>query len=125
MNAVEGLLHRAIGGHGAVVGVVGPPGIGKSRLARELSALAASRGVDVFMTFCESHTSHIPFHAVARLLRAATGVEGHDAQAARDQLRERVSDADPEDLLLFDDLLGLLILMRCCPKSIRMRVDGG
>ena len=34
MNAVEGLLDRAIDGHGAVVGVVGLPGIGKSRLAR-------------------------------------------------------------------------------------------
>ena len=126
MNAVEGLLHRAIEGHGAVVGVVGPPGIGKSRLARELSALAASRGVDVFMTFCESHTSHIPFHAVARLLRAATGVEGHDAQAARDQLRERVSDADPEDLLLFDDLLGIAdpdaVLPRIDPDARRRRV---
>ncbi len=107
MNAVEGLLDRAVDGHGAVVGVVGPPGIGKSRVARELSAMARQRGVDVFMTFCESHTSHIPFHAVARLLRAATGVEGHDAQTARDQLRERVSDADPEDLLLFEDLLGI------------------
>src|ERR1700752_993683 len=35
MSAVEGLLDRAIDGHGAVVGVMGPPGIGKSRLVRE------------------------------------------------------------------------------------------
>ena len=28
MSAVEGLLDRAIEGHGAVVGVVGPPGMG-------------------------------------------------------------------------------------------------
>jgi class 3 adenylate cyclase len=56
LSAVEGLLDRAINGHGAVVGVLGPPGIGKSRLARELSAMAASRGVDLFTTFCESHT---------------------------------------------------------------------
>ena len=48
MSAVEGLLHRAIDGHGAVVGVVGPPGIGKSRLVREVSAMAATRGVEVF-----------------------------------------------------------------------------
>ena len=68
MSAVEGLLDRAIDGHGAVVGVVGPPGIGKSRLVRELSAMASARGVEVFTTFCESHTSQIPFHAVARLL---------------------------------------------------------
>ena len=34
----------------------------------------------------------------ARLLRAATGVEGLDGQAARDRVRDRVPDADPEDL---------------------------
>ena len=71
MAAVEGVLDRAIDGHGAVVGVVGPPGIGKSRLVRELSAIASARGVEVFTTSCESHTSQIPFHAVARLLRVA------------------------------------------------------
>ena len=71
MAAVEGLLHRAVDGHGAVVGVVGPPGIGKSRLVREVAAMAGRRGVEVFTAFCESHTSQVPFHAVARLLRAA------------------------------------------------------
>src|SRR5246127_5788270 len=40
MAAVEALLDRAIDGHGAVVGVVGSPGIGKSRLVREVRALA-------------------------------------------------------------------------------------
>ena len=107
MSAVEGLLDRAIEGHGAVVGVVGPPGIGKSRLVREVSAMAATRGVEVFTAFCESHTSQVPFHAVARLLRAATGVEGLDEQTARDRVRAGVPDADPEDLVLFDDLLGI------------------
>jgi adenylate cyclase len=107
MNAVEGLLERAIEGHGAVVGVVGPPGIGKSRLVREVTAKAAARGVEVFTAFCESHTTQIPFHAVARLLRAATEVEGLDAHAARAHIRDRNRDADPEDLLLLHDLLGI------------------
>src|ERR1700734_654997 len=107
MSAVEGLLDRALGGHGAVVEVVGEPGIGKSRLVREVAAMAAVRDVEVFTAFCESHTSQVPFHAVARLLRAATGIEGLDGQAARDRVRDRVPDADPEDLLLFDDLLGI------------------
>ena len=61
-----------------VVGVVGSPGIGKSRLVREVSAMADAHDVDVFTAFCESHTSQVPFHAVARLLRAATGVESLD-----------------------------------------------
>ena len=107
MSAVEGLLDRAVDGHGAVVGVVGPPGIGKSRLVREMAALAAARSVEVFTAFCESHTSQVPFHAVARLLRAASGVDGLDAHAARARIRARLPDADELDLVLFDDLLGI------------------
>ena len=84
MAAIEGLLDRAIDGYGAVVGVVGSPGIGKSRLVREVAAMAAARGVDFFAAFCESHASDIPFHVVARLLRAAFGVGDLDAAGARD-----------------------------------------
>jgi len=45
MSAVEGLLDCAVDSHGAVVGVVGPPGIGKSRLVREVAAMARHRRV--------------------------------------------------------------------------------
>jgi class 3 adenylate cyclase len=107
LSAVEALLDRAVGGHGAVIGVVGPPGIGKSRLVREVAALAGRRGVEVFSTYCESHTTDIPFHVVARLLRAATGVSDLDGPPARERVRSRVPDADPEDVLLLDDLLGI------------------
>ena len=107
MAAVEGLLDRATDGRGAVVGVVGSPGVGKSRLVRELTAMAAARGLEVFTAFGESHASDIPFYVVARLLRAATGVGELDASAARAQLRARVPDAEPEDVVLFDDLLGI------------------
>ena len=125
MCAVEGLLDRASQGHGAVVGVVGPPGIGKSRLVREVAAMARRRGVEVFTAFCESHTSQVPFHAVARLLRAAFGVEGLDGQAARDRVRDRFPDADPEDLALFNDLLGIADPDTSYPQLIPMRVGGG
>ena len=107
LSAVAGLLDRAVEGHGAVVGVVGPPGIGKSRLVREVAGMARERGAEVFAAVCESHASQVPFHAVTRLLRAATGVDGLDGQTARDRVRDRVPDADPEDLALFDDLLGI------------------
>jgi class 3 adenylate cyclase len=107
MAALDALVDRTIGGRGGVVNVVGPPGIGKSRIAREAAALAAGRGVEVVWAFCESHASDIPFHAVARLLRAGTGVADLDGEAARARAREQVPDADPEDVLLLDDLLGI------------------
>jgi hypothetical protein len=69
--------------------------------------MAATRGVEVFTGFCESHTSQVPFHAVARLLRAITGIGGLDPQAARARIRAQFADAEPEDLVLFDDLLGV------------------
>ena len=126
IRTAEASLDRAVRGEGNVVGLVGPPGIGKSRLVRELSATAFARGVGVFTTFCESHTSQIPFHIVARLLRAAFGVEGRDAQAARDRLREQITYSDPEDLLLFNDLLGIadpdVPLPRIDPDARRRRL---
>jgi class 3 adenylate cyclase len=65
MSAVQGLFDRAIEGHGAVVAVVGSAGIGKSRLVREVTEIAAARGVEVFGAYCESHATDVPFHMVA------------------------------------------------------------
>jgi class 3 adenylate cyclase len=107
LSTVEGLLDRAIDGHGAVVGVVGSPGIGKSRLVREVAAIARRHNVEVFTTFCESHATDVPFRVVARMLRTATGVGGLDAETARAQVHASIRGADPEDLALFDDLLGI------------------
>ncbi len=107
MAVVGALLEQAVGGRGGVVNVVGPPGIGKSRTAREAAALAAGRGVEVVWAFCESHASDIPFHAARRLLRALSGIEDLDGSAARTRVRERVPNADAQDLLLLDDLLGI------------------
>ncbi|MCV7332973.1 adenylate/guanylate cyclase domain-containing protein [Mycobacterium cookii] len=107
MTAVEAIVDQAVGGRGGVVNVVGPPGIGKSRAARDTAALAAAHGVEVFWTFCESHARDIPFQVVARLLRASMGVTDLEGGAARARVREQVADADPQDLLLLDDLLGI------------------
>ena len=107
MAALEAIADRAIVGRGGVAGVVGAPGLGKSRVARETATLAAGRGVEVFWAFCESHTSDIAFHLVTQLLRAGTGVADLDGDAARARAREQVPDTDAQDLLLLDDLLGI------------------
>ncbi len=107
LTTVTAMLDRSTNGRGSVVAVVGPPGIGKTRLTAEAVAHAKSIGVEVFSTFCESHATDIPFHAVARLLRAAGQISGLDNHSARARARARYPDADPQDLLLLDDLLGI------------------
>jgi adenylate cyclase len=107
LHTITGMLDRSICGHGCVIGVTGPAGIGKSRLVRETVALAKSRGVEVFSAFCESHTREIPFHAAARLLRAVGGITDLDDEAARARVHAQVPDADPEDVVLLYDLLGI------------------
>ncbi len=107
LAALAAMLDRSIEGRGSVVGVGGPPGIGKTRLAGEVMRLAKDRGVEVFFTFCESHATDIPFRVVARLLRAAGQLSGLDDETARARVRTQIAGADPEDVLLFDDLLGI------------------
>jgi len=126
MATVSAILDEAIGGAGCVVNIMGAPGIGKSRLVRESAVIAAGRGVSVFSTFCESHAREIPFRAVARLLRAGLGVSDLDERAARAAIRAEVPDAEPEDLLLLDDLLGIadptVALPEIAPDARRRRL---
>jgi len=126
LTTLAAMLDRSMGGRGSVVGVVGPPGIGKTRLAGEAAQLAKSRGVEVFSTFCESHATDVPFRVVARLLRAVGQVSGLNDHTARARLRERFPEADPEDLLLLDDLLGIadpdVALPKIDPDARRRRL---
>ena len=107
LHTITGMLDRSVSGHGCVIGVAGPAGIGKSRLVGETVALAKSRGVEVFSAFCESHTREIPFHVATRLLRDAAGITDLDDEAARARVRAQVPDADAEDVVLLCDLLGI------------------
>ena len=107
MAAVEANLERSIDGEGAAVALVGPAGIGKSRIVREIAASAAGHGADIFWAFCESHASDIPFYAAGQLLRAVAGLPDRDEHAVRARLRTRLEGADEEDLVLLEDLLGI------------------
>ena len=63
---------------------------------------------------------------MARLLRAATGVRGLDDAAARARVRAQFPDADPEDLLLFEDFFGIgdpeVALPKIDPDARRRRL---
>ena len=106
--------------------VVGPPGIGKSRLVREVAAMARGRGVEVFSDLLRiARQPRFPSMRWRGCCGRPPACEGLDAPAARDRVRARVPDADPEDLLLFDDLLGIADPELLCLRSIRMRGGGG
>ncbi len=79
-------LQSLFGAHsGCLVGIVGRPGLGKSRLLREFTESAASQGADVVVARCEAHTSTLAFRALSRLLRAMFEVQGLGAGEAREQ----------------------------------------
>jgi len=107
LNTATAILEETTRGLGGVVNIVGPAGIGKSRLVREVTAIASARNIPVFSTYCESHTSDVPFQVIARLIRATSGLEGLDRESARERLRERMPHVDSDDVRILEDLLGI------------------
>jgi adenylate cyclase len=107
MNTVALLLDQAISGEGRVAQVIGPPGIGKSRTVHEAERIAAAQDIPMYLTFSESHARDVPYRVATRLLRSVFGIRDAAPDAARALLRTHIADADPEDLRLLDDLLGI------------------
>jgi adenylate cyclase len=107
MRALTGMLDESIAGRGCVAGVIGAPGIGKTRLTRELATIANELGVEVHSTFCEAHETQVPFHVLGRMVRAVLRVTDLDAAAARAIVEARFRAADKDDLLLLEDLIGI------------------
>jgi adenylate cyclase len=90
---------------GRLVGIVGAPGLGKSRLVAEFMA-AVSPEWDLVLARCESHTTTHAFRALSRLLRAMFKVEGLGAAEARDrtcvQCRGLMSPTSADAHILFE-----------------------
>jgi adenylate cyclase len=115
LHALRGLLDEALAGRGPVVGIVGAPGIGKTRLAHEAAAIANELGVEVHSTFCESHAAEVPFHLLARLIRVVMRLNDLDDVAARAVIEARFAGAATEDLLLLEDLIGVCDICATLP----------
>jgi tetratricopeptide (TPR) repeat protein len=102
------LLARAeAAGHGGgqVAGVVGAPGIGKSRLVRELAARLDGARHAVVEAGCAAHTAAFAFHPVAALVRGVVGISpSGDAARARAAL---AATAGPESVPHLLRVLGI------------------
>ena len=70
-------------GSASPIGVVGQPGIGKSRLVREFAVGLEDAGADIVVARCDAHTGQVPLRALSRMLRAMFGVGRLDPAAAR------------------------------------------
>ena len=112
LGALEAALAAAEAGEGAVVGVVAEPGVGKSRLFRELAERGCGReGVEVFEAQAQSHGGSVPYLPILQMLRAFFDVgEREPDQAAREKIAGRTLLLDPgfaDDLPLMFDFLGV------------------
>jgi class 3 adenylate cyclase/tetratricopeptide (TPR) repeat protein len=91
LEALESALARALEGSGQVVGIVGEPGVGKSRLVHELSLRCAARGIRVTEAHALPHGKAIPLLPWIEQLRSYFGVGERDAdETARDKIAGRM-----------------------------------
>ena len=78
--------------------VLGPPGIGKSRLCHELSTVVSSDGGRILRGRCLPYEEQAGYQAFASLVQGATGILESDSQAvAREKLKLAVAEVMPED----------------------------
>ena len=118
--ALEAALERAAAGDGQVVGLVGEPGVGKSRLAYEFTERCAAEGISVQRTRAVAHGREVPLLPVLELMRTTLGVADTDDPAtARGRITESLQVLDQslqQDLPLLFDFLGVGDPERPAPK---------
>ena len=96
LGVLEQALERALAGDGGVVGVVGEPGVGKSRLCHEFVERCRARGIATFTAAGAAHARSVPFHVALEMLRGYFGIEDDmPAQAARERVAGRLLLLDP------------------------------
>jgi tetratricopeptide (TPR) repeat protein len=94
MKAVDEALAAVEAGEARVVTIVGPPGIGKSRLLQEIVLRRRPAGTPAFPRVYRgsARDTGSPFGLFGRLLRARFGLaEGMEKDAARERVRAQVA----------------------------------
>jgi hypothetical protein len=81
LEILQALLMQVEEGWGQVVGVVGEPGIGKSRLVYEFRSSLRGRAVTYLAASCISHGAATPYLPIMALLRHICGLMEEDSPA--------------------------------------------
>jgi class 3 adenylate cyclase/tetratricopeptide (TPR) repeat protein len=82
LAALRAPLAKVEAGHGQVVGVVGEPGIGKSRLLYEFRRSLGERQISYLEGRCLSYGGSVPYLPIIDVVRANCGIVEGDGQAA-------------------------------------------
>jgi len=98
MTVLENAFEKARSGEAQVIGVVGEPGVGKSRLCHEFVERWRAKGVPVYHTAGQAHAKSVPLMPVMELMRAYFEITDRDSEH---QARERIAGK----LLLLDESL--------------------
>ncbi len=84
MEQLRQALEQAKAGHGQIAGVIGEPGLGKSRLFYEFKLLSLS-GCLLLEAYSVSHGKASPYLPVIELLKNYLRIEPHDDERTRRQ----------------------------------------
>jgi class 3 adenylate cyclase/tetratricopeptide (TPR) repeat protein len=108
---LESVLERTLVGDGGAIGIVGDPGVGKTRLVHEFVARCAARGLTVNSAGAVAHGRHAPFLPILALYRDYYGIgEPAAPEVARRRIASTMSALDPAfaaDLPLLFEFLGV------------------
>ncbi len=100
-----------------LVTLVGPPGIGKSRLCREIVALADADGGRILRGRCLPYEERSGYQAFSRIVHDLSGIlESDSPAAARPKLEAAVAQLMPEGEAA-DTLRHLLLLLGLAPDD--------
>ena len=120
MTVLEEALERALAGEARSVGIVGEPGVGKSRLCHEFIARCRSRGIRFVDAHGVPHGRTIPLLPWMEFMRKGFGIGEHDEpETARQKIAGRMLLRDPdlrEALPVVFQFLGVSDPMRPAPR---------
>jgi class 3 adenylate cyclase/tetratricopeptide (TPR) repeat protein len=105
IETLEEAFARARTGEAQVIGIVGEPGVGKSRLCHEFTDRRRAQGLPVYHAVGQAHAKSVPLVPVLQLMRNYFEISEHDSdQTARERIAGKL-------LLLGEGLVDVLPLV--------------